>query len=367
MFLLILGAVFLALFAAGLIRARHDPGNAAFLFAALIPLNLWMYSGPAGSSLFDSIFGSLLMLTVLGPATLSVLALIVLLVASGLSSGNRSGPGGIQRNGNSTGSGRRRGRGPARARSLGTGAALAVASAAVVILLLDGRPGPALVATGLVIVIAYLLVSFAVFLVSSLFFSRPRHPPKAGVVIVLGSALNRGNVSPMLADRLDAACSICEATKPGAGPLLIVSGGPGRAETRSEAAAMAGYLAAKGVPQERLILEEKAATTRQNIKFTKSLLEAEAGGGGSVATAGASVASGAVVVVTSDFHVLRTAGICRRMGLKAAVVGSLSAPGLLPATLLREFTLTLGEYTWAHATVVLSITTSIIALAASAG
>ncbi|WP_051442255.1 YdcF family protein [Arthrobacter sp. H14] len=359
MFLLILGAVFLALSAAGLIRARRDPGNAAFLFAALIPLNLWIYSTPAGRSLLESMFGSVLMLTVLGPATVSVLGLIVLLVVNGLSSGNRPARGGMQRNGSSMGRGRRRGRGPARSRSLGTGAALAVACAAVVLLLLDGRQGPVLVATGLAITIAYLLVSFAVFLIYSLGFSRARQPPKAGVVVVLGSALNRGEVSAMLADRLDAACRICDSIEPGAGPLLIVSGGPGRAETRSEAAAMAEYLAAKGVPQERLIVEEKARTTRENIRFTKSMLEAKASTGGNV--------DGAVVVVTSDFHVLRTAGICRRMGLKADVVGSRSAPGLLPATLLREFTLTLGEYTWAHATVALSITTSLIALAASAG
>lgn len=350
-----LGAVFLALFTASLIRARHDPGNAAFLFAALIPLNLWMFSRPTGRPLFDSMFGTVLILTVFGPVAVAVLALIVLLVLNGLGSGNRPG-GGAQRS--STGRGRRRGWGAARARSLGTGTALAVASAAVVLLLLDGRPGPALLAAGLAMVIVYLLVWFALFLIYSLVFSRARHPPPAGIVVVLGSALNRGHVPAMLADRLDAACRICKATEAGAGPLVIVSGGPGRAETRSEAAAMAEYLAAKGVPRERLILEENAATTRQNIRFTKSLLEAEDGAG---------KVDGAVVVVTSDFHVLRTAGICIRIGLKARVVGSRSAPGLLPAALLREFALTLGEYAWVHALVVLSITTSLIVLAATTG
>lgn len=341
MFLLILGAVFGALFAAGVIRRRRDPGNAALLLAALIPLNFWLYSVQAGRSLLDAMFGNLLILTVLGPAAVSVPALIVLLVVNGPRSGNRT-------------------------RSLGTAAALAAACAAVVLLILDGRPGPVLAAAGLAIAIAYLLVSFAAFLLYSLVLTRPRHPPAAGVVIVLGSALNRGRVSPMLADRLDAACRMCDAMQAGAGPLLIVSGGPGRAESRSEAAAMADYLAAKGLPRERLILEESSTTTRENIKFTKSLLEANAGAEANVAGRGGKANRG-VVVVTSDFHVLRTAGICRRMGLNAEVVGSWSAPGLLPATLLWEFALTLGEYTLAHVVVALSITTSLVALAASAG
>ena len=59
---------------------------------------------------------------------------------------------------------------------------------------------------------------------------------------------------------------------------------------------MADWLTARGVDEGRILLEEQAATTEENVRYTKAIL-ADCG-----VDAGASVA-----VVTSDYHLCRAA------------------------------------------------------------
>lgn len=206
--------------------------------------------------------------------------------------------------------------------------------------------------------VIYLLGAFAAFLVYSLRFAGPRYPRSLGVepagfIVVLGSTVRNGRVPTLLASRLDTAYSIHRGVQTVRDhPTLIVSGGRGAGESVSEAAAMADYLIAKGVPRSDVILEEDAATTRGNIAFSRAIMD------------GSSAGSGAAVVVTSDFHVFRTSRLCRRSGLKADVVGARSHPVLgrqLFRVLLREFALVLGLYPWVHVIVAAGITTSLLA------
>lgn len=72
--------------------------------------------------------------------------------------------------------------------------------------------------------------------------------------------------------------------------IAILSGGKGEGEFISEACCMQKMLMKKGISQNRLILEEKSRTTRENIKFSKKWIENK---------------KEPVLIVSSDFHVWR--------------------------------------------------------------
>jgi uncharacterized SAM-binding protein YcdF (DUF218 family) len=159
-----------------------------------------------------------------------------------------------------------------------------------------------------------------------------RRTPSA--IIVLGAGLIRGQVPPLLAGRLDRAM---EARKKfaervgegGAAPLLLVSGGKGRDESRSEAEAMAEYLHVRhGVPLGEVMVEDRSVNTRENIRFSKALLERE----GVVPTR-----DRPVLAVTSNFHAFRAATLMRRERLLGQALGARTAGYYWPSASLREY------------------------------
>ena len=157
----------------------------------------------------------------------------------------------------------------------------------------------------------------------------------ADYVIVLGAGLRRdGRVTPLLARRLDRGHEVYRALArrgesrgdPDNGdvPLLIVSGGKGGDERVSEASAMAGYLTAQGLPADRIVLEDQSRNTEENLRFSMDLIHQARPGA-------------RCLVVTSNYHVLRTAMIARRTGLRGQVTGAPTAGYYWPSAMLREF------------------------------
>jgi uncharacterized SAM-binding protein YcdF (DUF218 family) len=157
----------------------------------------------------------------------------------------------------------------------------------------------------------------------------------ADFVIVLGAGLRRdGRVTPLLARRLDRGRQVYEGlarqgprggpSGGGDAPMLIVSGGKGGDELVSEASAMAGYLTGQGFPAGRIMLEDQSRSTEENLRFSRELMEAARPGA-------------RCLVVTSNYHVLRTALIARRTGLRGQVTGAPTAGYYWPSAMLREF------------------------------
>jgi uncharacterized SAM-binding protein YcdF (DUF218 family) len=154
----------------------------------------------------------------------------------------------------------------------------------------------------------------------------------AGAVVVLGSGLEGGAVSAVLAARLDRAAALHRAgTAAGRPPLLVLSGGAPAGGGPTEAAAMAAHLGRLGVPARDLVLEDRSTTTEENLRHSAALLA----GRGLPAPA---------LVVTSDFHVRRVAALARRLGLRVAVVGAATPVRLRIPALLRELRLLLGHH-----------------------
>lgn len=126
---------------------------------------------------------------------------------------------------------------------------------------------------------------------------------KEDAVIVLGAGVHGEVPSYPLALRLRAAKSYYD-KNPDA--VFIVSGGKGFQENISEAEAMEKYLIGLGVPEKKIIKEDKSHSTAENMAFSKDILDKMFGEEYSVA------------VVTNNFHIYRAAETAKRAGLKNA-------------------------------------------------
>ena len=144
-------------------------------------------------------------------------------------------------------------------------------------------------------------------------------------IVVLGAGLVDGRVSPLLGSRLDRGIALYSA-RISRGPdcVLIPTGGRGSDEPRSEGEAMAEYLRDAGVPADRVLAETEAENTEQNLLFSRAIAETHRPGS-------------RVLIVTSDYHVLRAAMLARRVGLAAAATGARTARYFVPSATLREF------------------------------
>lgn len=119
--------------------------------------------------------------------------------------------------------------------------------------------------------------------------------------IVLGGRVNGYQVTSALKKRLDKAVEYA-GKNPNA--VLVVSGGLDKGGTITEGCAMAKYLMENGISQERIIIEEKATSTKENMKFSKVLLDSEFEGEYKIA------------IITTDNHIFRSIIYAKRAGFK---------------------------------------------------
>ncbi|MFF2086947.1 YdcF family protein [Nocardia sp. NPDC058176] len=210
--------------------------------------------------------------------------------------------------------------------------------------------GAAPVQIAIVLVIAYLGFLLVAFLLYALVYAWTTHTEDAAAIVVHGAGLRGDRVPPLLASRLDRALDRWRAESVrGPAPLLVVSGGKGSGERIAEADAMGSYLEERGVPAEAVLREDRSTTTRENLLFSKQLL-AQRG------------IEHDIVLVTSNFHVLRTAILARAVGLDAQAIGAPTSRLYLPFALLREYVGVLAEHKWLHLTACVAL-----AVAAFAG
>ena len=178
----------------------------------------------------------------------------------------------------------------------------------------------------------FLLITFTVFYFSSLvlcfviytvFIQIMPHRMDFDYVIIHGCGLAGGErITPLLAKRVDKAIQIYRKCR--RKPILIPSGGQGEDEKLSEAQAMKNYLLEHGVPEEHIVMEDRSGTTRENLVFSKAIIDA---GSGRKKTA----------LVSSNYHVYRCLCLAREAGLKCTGIGADVAFYYWPSALIREF------------------------------
>lgn len=177
---------------------------------------------------------------------------------------------------------------------------------------------------------SYFGVVFVIFLAYAIAYGRMEHDISPAAITIPGSRLIDGTVPPLLASRLDKAVELYR-TAPEPKPLLIPSGGQGVDESRPEGEGMADYLLGAGIPATDVVPEHRARTTEENLRYSRQVQE-DAG------------RTGSQLVVTNNYHVLRTALLARKYDVDAQVVGSPTARYYLPSAFLREFVAILSEH-----------------------
>lgn len=90
-------------------------------------------------------------------------------------------------------------------------------------------------------------------------------------LIVLGAGVNGTVPSLSLRNRLDAALTYLQGHPD---TVCILSGGKGDGENITEAECMFRYLTAAGIPEQRLIKEEQATSTQENLAYSLLLVDA---------------------------------------------------------------------------------------------
>ncbi|MFV0411648.1 MAG: YdcF family protein [Oscillospiraceae bacterium] len=177
------------------------------------------------------------------------------------------------------------------------------------------------------VVVFYFVLHALLFVTTLLLCGLARPPKKQDYIIVLGSGLVHGQVSPLLAGRINKAIAFYGKQKvlrkP---PKLVLSGGQGADEPLPEAEAMAAYAAAQGLPPKDLLLEGASANTLQNMQFSRRVIEQDAAG-----------RPYRCIFATSNYHLLRAGAYARKAGLKAEGIGAKTAGYYWPTAVLREY------------------------------
>lgn len=146
---------------------------------------------------------------------------------------------------------------------------------------------------------------------------------KTDYVVILGGGLKDGKVTPVLQERLLKGIQYLENYPEAA---VIVSGGLGFRERITEAEAMESFLLSRGIAARRIIREDKATSTMENFLFTRELLQ----GSGAADTK-------RITVVTSDFHMLRSKLLARRVGFEPYGITSSTPLSVRANCYIREF------------------------------
>ncbi len=139
------------------------------------------------------------------------------------------------------------------------------------------------------------------------------HPVQGNeqVLIVLGAGTEGDAPGDLLRRRLEKALEY-QASHPDS--LIVVTGGQARYEQAPQAQIMARWLTERGVPEENILVEDKSASTEENLLFAVQLLQQNE-----------VTLDTPAVVVTNGFH-------CYRAGEYAELAG-LEAVRLLPASI----------------------------------
>ena len=171
-------------------------------------------------------------------------------------------------------------------------------------------------------------------------------------IIVLGCGLKQdGSPSPLLRGRLDRAIAFAEKQEKenGKAPVFITSGGQGPNEPCSESAAMARYLTVHGIPETRIIEEDRSTSTFENMKFSKEKIwsvDPEA----------------KVAFSTTNYHVFRSGLLARRVKMRAVGMGAETKWYFWPNAAVREFAGLLSAHRGKQALILGTIVVVYIAL-----
>lgn len=158
--------------------------------------------------------------------------------------------------------------------------------------------------------------------------------PDKDFIIILGCGIRKdGTPSPLLRGRIDRALRFAEKQEAltGKAPIFVTSGGRGPDEPVSESASMKRYLLEQGVPESRILEDDRSASTYENMKFSWEKIRAVD-------------PNGKVAFSTTNYHVFRSGLYARRVKMRAVGMGAKTKWYFWPNAAVREFVGLLTEH-----------------------
>lgn len=146
-------------------------------------------------------------------------------------------------------------------------------------------------------------------------------PPQDATVILLGCSVKGETPSQMLRLRIDAAEEFMKANPES---KAVLSGGQGPGEDITEALCMYRELTERGISEDRLYMEGRSTSTRENIAFSKEIIEKEG-------------LNTSVAIVSNNFHLYRASILVKEAGLDFCSVSAFTPYPLLGIYIMREF------------------------------
>lgn len=157
--------------------------------------------------------------------------------------------------------------------------------------------------------------------------------PRERVALVFGAGVRRdGRLSPMLADRVDAAVALYQA---GSTEKLLMTGDNSRPDY-DEVTAMQRYAVARGVPAQDITLDYAGFSTYESCYRARAIFGVRE-----------------AVVVTQRYHLPRAVYTCRALGVAASGLGTPDwdrYPATMPRYAAREALATLKALWDVHVT-----------------
>ena len=171
--------------------------------------------------------------------------------------------------------------------------------------LLAKKHGKAAMVLRRVLTVCICIVVLAAAITGGIIVQGSRGTPKAGCdyLIVLGAGVNGTTPSLSLRERLNAAYDYLSAHPD---TICVVSGCQGNGEEISEAQCMFNELTARGIGADRVWMEEQAANTRENLRFSLELIENRTG-----------ARPAEVGIVSSEYHQYRAGLFAREQNVTA--------------------------------------------------
>jgi Uncharacterized conserved protein len=127
---------------------------------------------------------------------------------------------------------------------------------------------------------------------------------KSDAIIVLGCKVNGKEPSRFLLERT---LKAKELYSEGLGEYIILSGGQGSGEEISEAMCMKKILVDDGIPEDKLILEDKSKNTYENLNNSREIIKEKN--------------FNSVIIVSNEFHLRRAEMLGDKLGIKAEYTG----------------------------------------------
>lgn len=162
-------------------------------------------------------------------------------------------------------------------------------------------------------VVAFVVIAWAVGLLSIIFWSTRNFDGQADAIVVLGAAQYAGRPSPVLQSRLDHALALWQEKR---APFVLLTGGRREGDILSEAAAGKRYLVRLGVPAAAIMEETEGRTSRESVHGASAILHADK----------RMPATPKVLLVSDPFHMMRLYWLAKLHGLSPLTSPTRTSP-----------------------------------------